>query len=184
MPKFDYYGSYCRICGDMMEDMKDKVKGVHASCKGDNFCTFCGKSVKGIKAWRFNGHYLTCSNECINIQADKIKELNHAPLKEMFPTLHRHEIEYLSEYEESDGEPDDYDKLIKSIQDGKIVILFDDSDGSCWFKTVPSMEVAEYVVESEDRKVLGMGCNQYIHGIISNKTSVKIGNCGQNFGEK
>ena len=178
------YGNYCHICGDVMKDMKDKTKGFHASCKGDNFCTFCGKSVKGLKAWKYNSHYLTCSNECINNQSNKILEENNAPLKEKFPTLHKRDLEYLSNYEESDGEPEDYDKLIQSIVDGKIVILFDDSDGRCWFKTVPSMEIAEYVVSSEHRKVLGMGCNQYIHGIIHNQTSITIGECGNTFGVK
>lgn len=184
MSKFEYYGTYCHICGGVMSDMKDKSEGFHASCKGNNFCTFCGKSVKGIKAWKFNGNYLTCSNECINNQAEKIREDLNAPMKKKYPNLNKYDIEYLTDYPESDGEPEDYDKLMDCINDGKIVILFDDSDRRCWFETVPSIEVAEYIVKSQHRKTIGMGCNQYVHGIIHNKTSIKIGECGHEVGVK
>ncbi len=66
------------------------------------------------------------------------------------------------------GDDINEEELIKDIttHDGYIVV-YHDSDGRMWYKTVPNnLEILKYIVKSEHRVTLGMGCNQYVECVI------------------
>ena len=62
----------------------------------------------------------------------------------------------------------DVDEFINDVNthDGYIV-CYDDSDGRQWYRTVPNnLDILKYIVESEHRVTIGIGCNQYVDRVI------------------
>jgi hypothetical protein len=172
---------YCKYCGELINnDSSDELEvGEHSKCSRRlQYCNYCGKAEIDRPHYTVNnGNYkLTfCQpvnkgrDNCVHKYFDEKSDSEFLKYSSRMPNLDPNLkdifLNLVDEYNEGDV---DVDQLINDINnhDGYILI-FNDSDGRVWYDTVPNnIDTLKYIVKKEDRKVLGMGCNQYIDHIL------------------
>ena len=166
---------YCKKCGDVLDssNTSEISDGQHKFCGATfRFCTYCGnQESKDNFHYQYN-NYVFCQasvKDCAKLFFEQQKDDSFKEYESIFPKFNDElkDVFLNLKYEDDDFDEEEFIEDVNTF-DGYIVI-YNDSDGHCWYKKVPNnLDVLKYVIKSEHRVTLGMGCNQYVHCVIYN----------------
>lgn len=162
---------YCKKCGGEIDaNNESEIKnGEHRFCgRTFRYCNYCGKQETSENTHYGYNSLVFCQptkkNNCGQLYFDSLKVSAFEKYKTKLPKFN----DYLQGIFLGLKRDVDEEVLITDIinHDGYIVV-YQDSDGYMWYKKVPNnLDVLKYIVQSEHRVTLGMGCNQYVECVI------------------
>lgn len=172
---------YCKKCGETIEnivngDVNPEIqKGEHRNCQIIfRYCNYCGKQETSDNTHYGYNSLVFCQptkNNCGQSYFDSLKVEKFDKYKDKLPKFNEYlqdiflNLVSIGEYDYVDVNEEEFINDVNN-HDGYIVI-YHDSDGRMWYKNVPNnLEILKYIVKSEHRVTLGMGCNQYVECVI------------------
>ena len=168
---------YCKVCGELIDNRseKDVCSGAHWDCLNPRrHCTHCGVKETDENPLYGTGNYVFCQprvSDCghLFLSAEKDTEFQkYAKHLHKYDETVKEAVLYLLNSDDGRSDEDDVLEFINEVNTHQgYIVIYDDSDGNCWYEKKPdNRDVIQYVIENEHRVTLGMGCNQYVHAVI------------------
>lgn len=109
---------------------------------------------------------------------DKEDAVLHEKLLNKYPKFCEHDIEWIEQYINSYGEDEAEDNIYTAFDSDQVVILMTNSDQEYpEYAEVDAHPMAiKAVIKTMDGRTIGMGCNNYVSGVVYKKESFSYNN--------